>query len=83
MDDCDWYAAASKEDAIAAYIEQVGEFDDSDMYQLSDEQLDRLEYTDADENENPTGEKRTFREQLAREVAAGTQFPCLFASTEY
>ncbi len=39
--------------------------------------------SDDDDDERPTGEKRTFREQLAIEVAESGKFPRMFASTEY
>lgn len=84
MDNCTWYAAESEESAIAAYAADTGT-DPSEMevFEVSDLAMDSLKYTDCNEDETPIGAARTFREQLAIEVAAGTHFPCLFATTEY
>lgn len=65
-----------------------------DPYELDDAALDTLKFCeeeyddedDLDERGEPKrkgGEKRTFREQLAKMIAAGDKFPCYFASTEY
>ena len=54
-----------------------------DSRELTDEELDTLLFSVCDEHERPTGEKRTFREQLAAEIEAGGEFPRMFASTEY
>lgn len=48
--------------------------------QLSDATLDKLTFIEED-GEEPV--KRTFKEQLEREIAEGGTFPRIFASTEY
>lgn len=91
MNDCDWYAARSLDEAKASYARTVhsdnydvaedkdGIFDDP--YELTAEQMDRLRFWgDADE---PSKTPITFREQLSKMVADGDSFPCFFASTEY
>jgi len=82
MNDCDWVVAESLEQSKLAYLKDYSD-DVEDARELTDSELDTLIFTDRDENETPTGDKRTFREQLAIEVAAGGTFPRLFASTEY
>jgi hypothetical protein len=85
MNDCDWWIgeslAACKADYIANYCEE--DAIEEDAHELTDEELDTLIFTDYDEDERPTGTKRTFREQLAIEVASGGEFPRMFASTEF
>lgn len=85
MNDCDWWVGESLEACVKDY--QTNIEDDpiytEDACELTDDDLDRLFFTDVDEDERPTGIKRTFREQLAIEIAAGGKFPRMFASTEY
>jgi hypothetical protein len=96
MNDCDWYAADTVEDALKAMAEEVGcettpegitamreDFDVDDPGEISDESMDVLIYTD--DSELPEGQiiNRTFREQLAKMIADGCKFPCFFATTEY
>lgn len=82
MNDCDWMIGEALEVCEKSYLSNYGENVD-EAHQLTDDELDRLVFTDRDENETPTGGKRTFREQLAIEIANGGEFPRLFASTEY
>lgn len=82
MDNCTWYAAESEESAIAAYAADTDlEASDMDVSEVTDEGMDSLIFSDDPGSTNAAS--RTFREQLAIEVADGTHFPCLFASTEY
>ena len=85
MNDCDWWIGESLEACKAAYIATTGDPEsvDDDAHELTDDELDRLMFADCDEDERPTGVKRTFSEQLAVEIAAGGEFPRMFASTEY
>lgn len=86
MNDCDWWIGESLEACVNDYRENV---DDDPMHfenarELADEELDRLKFSICDdETEQPTGEKRSFREQMAIEIAEGGVFPRMFASTEY
>jgi len=85
MNDCDWWIGESLEACVKDYTEHYVDDPESseDARELNDDELDRLTFAVTDENECKTGEKRTFREQLAIEVAAGGEFPRMFASTEY
>jgi hypothetical protein len=82
INDCDWYAAETMEEAIRQCSEDtgipVGEVEDG-AYQVADDALDILIFRDEDRPE----EEITFRDELQRMVDAGTEFPCAFASTEY
>jgi hypothetical protein len=84
MNDCDWMAAETLEEAKAAYIATVwagtrepehDAFDDPG--EILPEHYDKLMFTDFDENT-----KCTFREQLNKMIARGDKFPAFFASTE-
>jgi hypothetical protein len=85
VNDYEWWAGESVEACVKAAMEISGcpaeEFEDA--YELDDEQLDRLQFQDGDENEQPVGTPRSFRAQLAIVVAEGGNFPQLFACTEY
>lgn len=84
MNDCDWMAAETVEDATREYKEQFsgGEFDDGEPVELSDEDMERLTFCETDEDEEAV-ERISFREKLNRMIAEGEQFPCFFASTEF
>lgn len=83
MNDCDWWIGPSLEACKNDYIDICGDPTAcEDAEELSDEALDRMRCQDTDEDENPL-EVRTFREQLAIEIAEGGTFPRMFASTEY
>ena len=85
MNDCDWWIGESLAACVKDYQDNI---EDSPEYtenarELTEEELDSLKFSICDENERTTGQKRTFREQLAIEIAEGGVFPRLFASTEY
>lgn len=84
MNDCDWMAAETSEDAVREYKENFsgGDFDDSGPVELSDAEMDRLVFRE-DEEDGSTVEDISFREKLNRMIAAGETFPCFFASTEF
>ncbi len=85
MNDCDWWIGESLDACVKDYQEHC-DSDPSyteDAREVTEEELDSLNFAICDENERKTGQKRTFREQLAIEIAAGGEFPRLFASTEY
>jgi len=98
MNDCDWYAAETADDALKAMTETLcyeatpesvaamrKDYDVSEPVELTDEDMKRLVFCDDLENGAPDfeGSRRPFAEQLALMVAAGVEFPCFFASTEY
>ena len=83
MNDCDWMAAETLEEAKAAYLAtcwsgtrepEEEAFDDPG--EISAEAYDKVLFTDED------GAKRSFREQLQRMIDSGEKFPTFFASTE-
>ena len=86
MNDCDWMAAASLEEAVEAYkLDYLGDENPDpemieDAHEVSAEAMHRLRFTDTEVQPPVT---RTFAEQLALEIAQGREFPCFFASTEY
>jgi hypothetical protein len=87
INDCEFYiGAGTAEEIMAAYTADTGvtaEDNEGMPVALDDEALDSLRFHDADENEQLTGTSRTFREQLAIEIAEGGEFPRLFAATDY
>ena len=82
MDDCTWYAGESSESVTAKYLTEGGDgYDDADPpVELSEETLKRLTFSDVS---GPVIVKRSFREELDRMIAAGKEFPCFFATTEF
>lgn len=76
----DWWVGASLEDCVLDYIGCTGGawgvYEDAHV--LSDADLDRLMVSDPD-----TGERCTFREQLAHEIARGGEFPRAFATADW
>jgi hypothetical protein len=82
--ECEWMAASSLEEAIAGYLKETGmsqeDIAEEDPVEVADSELDRLIFTD---DEGETSVKRTFREELARRIAEGAEFPTLFATTEF
>lgn len=82
LNDCDWYAANTLEEAIAQCAEDTGipkEEVADDAYEVGDHHLDELIFKDEDRPD----EEITFRQELQRMIDAGTKFPAMFASTEY
>jgi len=81
----EWWMGTDLASVVKAAQEEYG-LDDEDVasaIELVDADLDSLNFSDSDENGQPTGQKRTFREQLAIEVAAGGAFPRLFAMEDF
>lgn len=85
IDDCEWWIGADAESVRAAVVDQYGYTDEDleDFSELSDAELDTFKFVDTDEDERPISEPRTFREQMAIEVAQGGSFPRMFAAEEY
>ena len=84
MNDYDWVAAKSMEEARTFYKDMTGLSDEEAFdgeYELDDEELDRLQFTETDDFDKPTG-KCSFREHLAHELTGGEVAPFFFASTE-
>ncbi|UYK82274.1 hypothetical protein NG829_08290 [Xanthomonas sacchari] len=85
IDDCDWWIGPDAESVLAAVKDDTGMDDEDleDFHEVSADDLDRLKFADTDEDERTVGEPRSFREQMAIEIAAGGNFPRLFATTEF
>lgn len=81
LDDYDWWAGESLAACIAEARKQCGAGSYCDAEEegreVSAEDMQRLQFGDDGEN------LRSFAEQLEHEIADGTHFPCLFASTEW
>lgn len=83
VNDCDWFAAETLEEALECARRECGYDDDSfeDPYELDDEELDRLQYQFTDDYDKPL-QTMSFRAALAKRIADGEKFPYMFASTE-
>ena len=87
MNDCDWVAAETAEDAIRFYLDLISEKDtpenrseylEEPIVALSLADMDKLRFHDTDNNT-----RCSFTERLADEMTRGAKFPAFFASTEY
>lgn len=81
----EWWLGTDLASVVKAAQEEYG-LDDEDVanaIELVDADLDLLNFSDSDDDGQPTGQKRTFREQLAIEVASGGAFPRLFAMEDF
>lgn len=79
MNDCDWVAARTVDEAISFYLSLNGE-NELGAKELSGTELDEHSYFLEHEGKRT---HTTFRDQLRKMVAAGESFPAFFASTEY
>lgn len=81
LDDYDWWAGESLSACLKEARAQCGDDcypdDPSIQHELSDQTMQVMKFTDED------GEKRSFAEELNRRIAAGEEFPQMFASTEF
>jgi len=82
MNDCDWVAAETLEDAKAFYlrdcwsgVEDEGTFDDP--HEVPADKMQTMIFH-SDEHGD-----LTFQQELDRQIANGGKFPAFFASTEY
>lgn len=95
MNNCDWYAGVTAEDALRGMAENLGfettpegiaelrkEYTVEEPRELSAEEMDLCMYVEENEDSTPSRVKRSFRAQLDQMIAAGEEFPCFFASTE-
>ena len=67
IDDGEYYAARSREEAVAAYRDDTGQ-EPMEVVELSDGDLDTLKVGLEDEDELPTDETATFRQYLEEET---------------
>lgn len=80
MDDIEWWAGESLAACLDAGRAMCGDDcypDHPDQHELSDEEMQQLQFVDED------GSQRSFAEELARCIAAGHSFPAPFAATDY
>ena len=98
MNDCDWYAAETLDEAKLCMAKMVAngevtpafekEFLDNPRW-IDDAEMDSLKFCEEyDErtdyaNELDYRRKVSFREKLRQMIDAGEKFPTFFASTEY
>jgi hypothetical protein len=94
VNDCEWFVARSRDEAIAAAVEHWGcksaeeavkhhMLDLDEVYELNDVELNALRFADSDENDERTGEWRSFKDELQRRVNSGLKEAELFACSEY
>jgi hypothetical protein len=91
MNDCDWYAGETLEQAEQAMAENLS-YDSvealradgivEDPAELTSSDMDCLMYAEDTEDGAPGEVQITFRARLDEMIAAGENFPCFFASTE-
>lgn len=88
MNDCDWMAAETLEQAIQEYKanfsgDGFGAFDEKDSpRELTSEEMDRLMFRETGSDDEPL-DKKSFRTKLEEMIADGEKFPAFFASTEF
>lgn len=82
LNDCEWWVGESAQACLDAALQEYGRetFDEvmegHNPHEIEIPALHKLQFNDDD------GSKRSFAEQLQREIAEGGKFPRLFASTE-
>lgn len=81
INDCDWVAAETLEQAVAWY-QATGEAPE-DEYELDAEEMQRRQFLDTDGVFGPEKAVYSFQAALALMTADGDTEPFLFASTEY
>lgn len=88
LNDCDWWAARTLEEAKADYQKCCGPMADEEAFdeprELTDAELDRLKFHDRDDADRIIRKTiRTFREELRQQAHADPITPRMFACTEY
>jgi hypothetical protein len=91
MNDCDWCAADTQINALLAltkhfgyetmadYLRDYGDAALTDIRELTDEEMNRLQFREDDETQT----KIPFAEKLQEMIQNSEKFPSFFASTEY
>jgi hypothetical protein len=85
VDDSTWMAGADAKSCVAEFLKSYGgEQECVDEFgpptEVTAEEMATMIVTDVDEPGQP---KRTFQKALNDMIAAGSEFPTFFASTEY
>jgi len=81
MDDCDWVAAETLDEAIKEWESHVGlsaAEESLDPHLMSWKEMDAHTFHDPE-----TGTTRSFSAELRNRVRRGEKFPQFFASTEF
>lgn len=82
MNDCDWVAAETLESAKAYYMKEHSGGLPEDEAMEDPHQITEYEYDNRRFRAKDSGDYRTFRQELIRQIKAGDDFPCFFATTE-
>jgi len=88
VNECEWWMGHNAEEVKSAYLKErdmtaKDAFDDS-FHGLSPEEMEKLVYVDTTELDyGGSVQRRSFKEELNRELEAGFSAPGFFASTEY
>lgn len=83
VNDVDYIAADTKESALEEYSTITDVDDDTEIRELSNEEMDNFKFIEDKYTETVETSKKSFRMKLAEMVAAGEKFPIMFASSEY
>ena len=84
MNDCDWWADFSLEEARKNYSDFIEiEDDESEPVELTIEEMQELTYAKDCDYPDSKVFTITFKQQLEHMIKKGEKFPCFFASTEY
>lgn len=92
LNDCDWFAGPSLESCVQCYLRDYIHTPDSlqnrdeyidDEEELSDEQMERLKFTDTEGEWGEKNKEYTFQSALEQMIQRGVVFPAFFASTEF
>lgn len=83
--DSEWWMGTDLASVVKAAQEEhdLDDDDTANAVELVNEDLDALKFTHSDESGQLSGITRTFREQLAIEIAAGGPFPRMFAMEDF
>lgn len=84
LNDSDWFAAETLEQAIDCAKREFDYSDEQieDPFELDEADLDRLLFTQTDEQDRKIATV-SFRAELQRRIDAGDEFPYMFATSEY
>ena len=84
INDYEWYAAETLDEAIAEAVRMSGLPADEaadDPVEITEKEMDQLTFFD-DMSDPESSQTRSFREQLQKMIDDGTKFPAYFAGTE-
>jgi hypothetical protein len=93
MNDYEWWMGRSLDEVCRCYVEaqacseddckQYGLFDRAEVRELTDAELDRLQYINRFADRGDPNRKRTFRAELERRLKVDRpEYPAFFATSE-